>query len=86
MLSNTAVPIYYGQFRDAVMRGEIPVNERISLEMNRIDRLIDDPRFYYDDEAIDGWIQFCERELTLTDPFANATAITRKGLVMWFKK
>ena len=67
MLSNTAVPIYYGQFRDAVIRGEIPVNEHISLEMNRIDRLIDDPRFYYDDEAIDGWIKFCENELTLTD-------------------
>ena len=67
MLSNTAVPKYYGQFRDAVMRGEIPVNENISLEMNRIDRLIDDPRFYYDDEAIDGWVDFCESELTLTD-------------------
>ena len=67
MLSNTAVPIYYGQFRDAVIRGEIPVNENVSLEMNRIDRLIDDPRFYYDDEAIDGWIKFCETELTLTD-------------------
>lgn len=67
MLSNTAVPIYYGQFRDAVMAGQIPVNENISLEMNRIDRLIDDPRFFYDDEAINGWIEFCENELTLTD-------------------
>lgn len=67
MLSNTAVPIYYGQFRDAVIAGRIPVNEHISQEMNRIDRLIDDPRFYYDDEAIDGWVQFCESELTLTD-------------------
>lgn len=67
MLSNTAVPIYYGQFRDAVMAGRIPVNEHISQEMNRIDRLIDDPRFYYDDEAINGWVQFCENELTLTD-------------------
>ena len=67
MLSNTAVPIYYGQFRDAVMAGQIPVNENISLEMNRIDKLIDDPRFFYDDEAINGWIQFCENELTLTD-------------------
>ena len=67
MLSNTAVPIYYGQFRDAVIAGRIPVNEKISLEMNRIDRLIDDPRFYYDDESINGWIDFCESELTLTD-------------------
>ena len=67
MLSNTAVPIYYGQFRDAVIAGQIPVNEKISLEMNRIDRLIEDPRFFYDDESINGWIQFCENELTLTD-------------------
>ena len=67
MLSNTAVPIYYGQFRDAVIAGRIPVNEKISLEMNRIDRLIDDPRFYYDDESINGWTIFCESELTLTD-------------------
>lgn len=67
MLSNTAVPIYYGQFRDAVIAGQIPVNENISLEMNRIDKLIADPRFFYDDEAINGWIEFCENELTLTD-------------------
>ena len=67
MLSNTAVPIYYGQFRDAVIAGQIPVNENISLEMNRIDKLIADPRFFYDDESIDGWIKFCETELTLTD-------------------
>ena len=63
-LSNTATPIYYGQFRDAVMRGEIPVNKEISMEMNRIDDLIDDPRYYYDDEAINGFIDFCETELT----------------------
>ena len=67
MLSNTATPIYYGKFRDAVMRGEIPVNREISLEMNRIDNLIKDPDIYYDDEAINGWIEFCENELTLTD-------------------
>lgn len=67
MLSNTAVPKYYGEFRDAVLRGEIPVCETISLEMNRIDKLIDDPRFYYDDKAVEGWIAFCENELTLTD-------------------
>lgn len=66
-LSNRATPIYYGQFRDAVMRGEIPVNKEISMEMNRIDDLIDDPRYYYDDEAINGFIDFCETELTLTN-------------------
>ena len=67
MLSNTATPIYYGQFRAAVMRGDIPVNREVSMEMNRIDALIRDPRYYYDDEAINGWIEFCETELTLTD-------------------
>ena len=67
MLSNTAVPYYYGQFRAAVLRGEIPVCKEISLEMNRIDALIEDPRYYYDDKAIDGWIRFCEDEMTLTD-------------------
>ena len=66
-LSNTAVPIYYGQFRDAVMRGEIPVCREIAMEMNRIDELIADPNMYYDDQAINGWIDFCEEELTLTD-------------------
>lgn len=66
-LSNTAVPKYYGEFRDAVLRGEIPVNEEISLEMNRIDELIANPAIYYDDKAIDGWIAYCENELTLTD-------------------
>ena len=67
MLSNTATPIYYGQFRDAVLRGEIPVNREVSMEMNRIDSLIRDPDIYYDDEAVEGWIAFCEGELTLTD-------------------
>lgn len=66
-LSNRAVPRYYGEFRDAVLRGEIPVCREISLEMNRIDALIDNPNFYYDDEAVEGWILFCENELTLTD-------------------
>lgn len=66
-LSNTAVPIYYGKFRDAVIRGEIPVNQKISMEMNRIDDLIRNPGVYYDDQAIEGWIRFCENELTLTD-------------------
>lgn len=67
MLSNTAVPTYYGQFRDAVIRGEIPVCKEISMEMNRIDDLIANPGVYYDDKAIDGFIAFCENELTLTD-------------------
>ena len=67
MLSNTATPKYYGQFRDAVLRGEIPVCEEISLEMNRIDALIADPRYFYDSEAVEGWIKYCEQELTLTN-------------------
>lgn len=66
-LSNTATPIYYGRFRDAVLRGEIPVNKEISMQMNRIDKLIKDPAYYYDSSAIEGYIKFCERELTLTD-------------------
>lgn len=66
-LSNTATPIYYGQFRDAVLRGEIPVCEEISMEMNRIDALIDNPGIWYDDQAINGFIEYCENELTLTD-------------------
>lgn len=66
-LSNTAVPIYYGRFRDAVLRNEIPVCKEISMEMNRIDDLIRNPMIYYDDEAINGWIEYCENELTLTD-------------------
>lgn len=66
-LSNTATPKYYGMFRDAVLRGEIPVCETISLEMNRIDALIDNPGVWYDDQAIQGFIDFCENELTLTD-------------------
>lgn len=66
-LSNTATPKYYGMFRDAVMRGEIPVCEEISLEMNRIDALIRNPKYYYDEYAIDGWVKYCETELTLTD-------------------
>lgn len=66
-LSNTAVPVYYGAFRDAVIRGEIPVNKEISMEMNRIDDLIANPGIYYDDQAVEGWIAYCENELTLTD-------------------
>lgn len=66
-LSNTATPIYYGMFRDAVIRGDIPVNREITLEMNRIDALIANPNIYYDDKAINGFIRYCENELTLTD-------------------
>ena len=67
MLSNTATPKYYGQFREAVLRGEIPVCEEISMEMNRIDALIANPDYYYDDQAVEGWIKYCEQELTLTN-------------------
>lgn len=66
-LSNTAIPKYYGEFREAVLSGRCPVNEKISLQMNRIDELIRNPKYYYDDEAIDGYIAYCEKELTLTD-------------------
>ena len=66
-LSNTAVPKEYGAFRRAVLAGEIPVNEEISMEMNRIDFLIDSPDYYYDDEAIAGYVRFCESELTLAN-------------------
>jgi phage terminase large subunit-like protein len=67
MLSNTATPRYYGNFRDAVLRGEIKVNKEIEMEMNRIDNLIRDPAYYYDDRAVEGYIAYCENELTLTD-------------------
>lgn len=66
-LSNTAIPRYYGEFREKVICGEIPVCEKISLEMNRIDELIRNPRYYYDPDAVEGYIRFCEGELTLTD-------------------
>lgn len=66
-LSNTATPIYYGQFREAVLNREIPVNREVSLEMNRIDALIANPNIYYDDRAVEGFVLYCEKELTLTD-------------------
>ena len=66
-LSNTATPKYYGQFREAVLRGDIPVCQEISMEMNRIDKLIANPGIYYDEDAMDGFVKFCENELTLTD-------------------
>lgn len=67
MLSNTAVPIYYGRFRDDVIAGKIPINAEIEMEMNRIDRLIANPGIYYDDKAVEGFIAYCNEELTLTD-------------------
>lgn len=67
VLSNTATPLYYGQFREAVLRGDIPVNREVSMEMNRIDDLIANPKIYYDSDAITGFVQYCEWELTLTD-------------------
>lgn len=89
MLSNTAVPIYYGMFRDAVLRGEIPVCREISMEMNRIDDLIADPRYYYDDEAIDGFIAYCEEELTLTDGsdmvLLDTFKLWAEQLLAWFE-
>ena len=66
-LSNTATPIYYAEYRDAVIRGEIPVNQEVSMEMNRIDALIDNPGVYYDDEAVEGFVAYCNDELTLVD-------------------
>lgn len=67
MLSNTATPFYYGQFREAVLRGDEPVNREISMEMNRIDSLIANPGVFYDEDAVKGWVQYCEGEMTLTD-------------------
>lgn len=66
-LSNTAVPVYYGQFRDAVLRGEIPVNREVAMEMNRIDDLIANPNIFYDDQPVEGFVRYCENEMTLTD-------------------
>lgn len=87
-LSNTATPVYYGAFRAAVLRGEIPVCREISLEMNRIDSLIADPNFYYDSDAIDGFIAYCEGELTLTDGgdfyLLDSFKLWAEALLAWF--
>ena len=87
-LSNTATPKYYGQFRDQVLRGEIPVNKEISLEMNRIDEMIANPNFYYDDSAIDGFVKYCEAELTLTDGsdlrLLDTFKLWAEQLLAWF--
>ncbi len=88
MLSNTAVPTEYGKFREQVIRGEIPVNEEISLQMNRIDFLIESPDYYYDDEAIQGFINFCETELTLADggdlTLLPSFKLWAEDLLAWF--
>jgi phage terminase large subunit-like protein len=87
-LSNTATPKYYGEFRAAVLRGDIPVNREVSLQMNRIDDLIADPNFYYDDAAIDGFIKYCECELTLTDGsdfyLLDSFKLWAEDLLAWF--
>ena len=87
-LSNTAVPKYYGMFRDAVLAGEIPVNREVSMEMNRIDALIANPGIYYDEHAIDGWKAFCEEELTLTDgsdlQLLDTFLLWGEQLLSWF--
>ena len=88
VLSNTATPTYYGKFRAAVMRSEIPVSIEVGLEMNRIDRLIADPHYYYDDKAIDGFIAYCENELTLTDGgdlhLLDSFKLWAESLLSWF--
>lgn len=88
MLSNKATPYYYGKFRDSVLRGEIPVCEEISFQMERIDDLIRDPKYYYDSEAIDGYIKFCENELTLTDgtdlKLLDTFKLWAEDLLSWF--
>jgi len=87
-LSNTAVPKYYGMFRDAVLAGEIPVNREVSMEMNRIDALIANPGIYYDEHAIDGWKAYCEEELTLTDgsdlQLLDTFLLWGEQLLSWF--
>lgn len=87
-LSNTATPVYYEQFRNSVMRGEIPVNEQVTMEMNRIDELIANPNFYYDDGAIEGFIRYCENELTLTDGtdlrLLDTFKLWSESLLAWF--
>ena len=87
-LSNTATPKYYGRFREAVLRGDIPVCREIAMEMNRIDELIANPRYYYDDAAIDGFIAFCENELTTTDGsdirLLDTFKLWAESLLAWF--
>lgn len=87
-LSNRATPTYYSQFRDAVIRGDIPVNKEVAMQMNLIDDLIADPNFYYDDQAIEGFIKYCENELTLTDGsdlrLLDTFKLWAEDLLAWF--
>lgn len=87
-LSNTAVPVYYGMFREKVLSGEIPVCEEVSLHMNRVDEMIKNPQLYYDDRAIDGYVKFCENELTLTDGsdlvLLDTFKLWAEDLLSWF--
>lgn len=88
MLSNTATPIYYGEFRDSVLRGEIPINKEIEMQMHRVDEKIANPNFYYDDQAIAGFITYCENELTLTDgadlKLLDSFKLWAEDLLAWF--
>ena len=88
MLSNTATPIYYGEFRDSVLRGEIPINKKIEMQMHRVDEKIANPNFYYDDQAIAGFIAYCENELTLTDgadlKLLDSFKLWAEDLLAWF--
>ena len=88
-LSNTATPRYYGEFRDAVLRGEIPVNNEISMQMNRIDDRIRNPQYYYDEAVVEGFILFCERELTLTDGsdlhLLDSFKLWAEDILGWYK-
>jgi phage terminase large subunit-like protein len=88
MLSNTATPYYYGQFRESVLRGEIPVNEKVSMQMNLIDDLIRNPNIYYDDQAIEGFIYYCETELTLVDgsdlKLLDSFKLWAEDLLAWY--
>lgn len=88
VLSNTATPVHYGQFRDKVLSGDIPVCKEISMQMNLIDELIADPKYYYDDKAIDGYVKFCENELTLTDGgnlhLLDTFKLWAEDLLAWF--
>ena len=88
-LSNTATPKYYGEFRDKVMAGLIPVNQKVSMQMCLIDNLIADPNYWYDDEAVDGWIKYCEEELTLTDGsdviLLDSFKLWAEDILSWFE-
>lgn len=88
MLSNTATPIYYSEFRDSVLRGEIPINKEIEMQMHRVDEKITNPNFYYDDQAIAGFIAYCENELTLTDgadlKLLDSFKLWAEDLLAWF--